>query len=223
MRNWSVSSSRGLESSDVASAIGVPYNVAVGSGCMAEYHQGVAYVTARLRELSGGFASPLDRLRCDLDDAWPKGCSVNRDAGRPMHPGLPRIMRGPTRWTEGFVHVDELAPLQQDHGLFSANIYLGMPPHGGDLEIWPIAFRSRWQFYANALTLSKLTIQDRDAQLELRRKFPPPLVIHPKPGDLIILCVQRPHAVAGFNAGCRVSLQSFLTHQGAQRPLLLEN
>lgn len=45
--------------------------------------------------------------------------------------------------TEGFIHVDDLAPLSATRGLFSANTYLCMPPSGGDLFIWNVAFRSR--------------------------------------------------------------------------------
>lgn len=222
--NWSTTT-RGLESTDVASALGLPFNVAVGSGRVEEYCRGVPDATKKLRELSGGFASPLDRLRTDLDDAWPQGCSVKRERGRPMHSGLARVMRGPTRWDKGFVHVDELAPLSSTQGLFSANVYLDLPrpEDGGHLELWPVAFRNRWQFYANAPTLSALTVQDRDAQMRLREKLPDPLVVKPRPGDLVLLCVQRPHAVAGFAQGKRVSLQSFITHQGPDRPLLLEN
>ena len=58
-------------------------------------------------------------------------------------------MAGPTRWADGFVHVDELAPCSPAKGHFSANVYLRLPEAGGDLELWPLAFKSRWQFYAN--------------------------------------------------------------------------
>lgn len=213
VRNWSVSSSRGLESSDVGT-VGLPFNMATGD----EYHASVETATATLRDLCGG-PTPLDQLRASLDDLW--GASVRRHQGRPMHAGLARVMRGPTRWRDGFVHVDELAPLKVMHGVFSANIYLTMPQDGGGLEIWPVGFRSRWDFYRNALTLSALTVQDADAQARLRRKLPAPLTLTPQAGDLVLLSVQRPHAVTGFDAGVRVSLQSFLTVE--PKSLLLEN
>jgi hypothetical protein len=108
--------------------------------------------------------------------------------------------------------VDELAPLDPRRGLFSANIYLAMPPTGGELHIWPVAFKSRWDFYRHASTLSLLTSPDEDSQRRLRLRLPPPLRLRPDPGDLIILCAQRPHAAQGFPIGVRATLQSFLTH-----------
>ena len=66
-------------------------------------------------------------------------------------------MIGPTRWKRGFVHVDELGPLKTERGLFSANIYLTMPPtttttaaataDSGALYIWPLSVRTRWDWY----------------------------------------------------------------------------
>mmetsp|Transcript_36198 Transcript_36198/g.115937 ORF Transcript_36198/g.115937 Transcript_36198/m.115937 type:complete len:302 (-) Transcript_36198:1553-2458(-) len=220
-RNWAVTS-RGVESSDVAT-LGTPLNVAEATG--EDYYGNVEPTKRRLRDLAGGLGGPLDALRADLDDAWPRGATVAKGReDRPRHAGLARLTRGPTKWREGFVHVDDLAPLTPTTGLFSANVYLNMPRKGGHLELWPLGFRNRWQFYKNARTLSCLTVQDRDAQLLLRRKLPPPHVVHPEPGDLVLLCVQRPHAVAGFDEpSTRVSLQSFITHHGPKRPLVLEN
>ncbi|KAJ8613234.1 hypothetical protein CTAYLR_004527 [Chrysophaeum taylorii] len=217
-RPWHVSTAGGLEDSGVATPLGVPRNLAFGD----DYHNTVEPATRALRDLcgGGGFASPLDRLRADLDDVW--GARVARDKGKPAHAGLGRVMRGPSRG--GLVHVDDLAPLRKDRGLFSANIYLKLPPAGGGLELWPVGIRSRWDFYANAPTLSALAggFQDPASQARLRRRLPPPALVHPNPGDLVILCVQRPHAVAAFETGYRVSLQSFITHEGPTNPLLLE-
>mmetsp|Transcript_13440 Transcript_13440/g.41528 ORF Transcript_13440/g.41528 Transcript_13440/m.41528 type:complete len:134 (-) Transcript_13440:31-432(-) len=132
-------------------------------------------------------------------------------------------MAGPTRWADGFVHVDELAPCSPAKGHFSANVYLRLPEAGGDLELWPLAFKSRWQFYANAHTLSKLVDIDEAAQQELRARLPPPVVVPLAPGDLVLLSVQRPHAVRGWRTSCvRASLQSFLNFGGAGERLTLE-
>ena len=88
------------------------------------------------------------------------------------------------------------------------------PPivNGGGVEIFPVSVRSRWDFYRNAYTLSNLLSQDEEGQRRLRAALPDPIYVEPEAGDLLILCSQRPHAVVGFDAGERVSVQTFLTH-----------
>lgn len=166
---------------------------------------------------------PLDKLRLELDEVWPEGANVRKDdSGRAFLAGVARIMRGPTRYVDGFMHVDELALMTERRGTFSANIYLKVPPAGGELAIWPLAVRSRWDFYRHAETLSHLTVQGEEGQALLRRKLPRPLLIKVAPGDLVVLCVQRPHAAQGFPMGTRVSVQSFLTFEKG-KALLLDN
>ncbi|CAN0373217.1 unnamed protein product [Ectocarpus sp. 13 AM-2016] len=166
---------------------------------------------------------PLDKLRLELDEVWPEGASVRKnEEGKAFLAGVARVMRGPTRYVEGFMHVDELAPMIESRGTFSANVYLKVPPTGGELAVWPLAVRSRWDFYRHAETLSHLTVQGEEGQALLRRKLPPPRVIKVAPGDLVVLCVQRPHAAQGFPMGTRVSVQSFLTFEKG-RALFLDN
>ena len=181
-RNWKVSTSRGLESSDVIT-LGkhTPYNVAVAaastrrSGSTNEdeindnkkskdgtddYFEGVQkeFRSRRIRKQQQTTNDhvnddgddnedyyrlwPLDKLRLELEEIWPGGAGLaceddwakkltteGQQQRRPFGGGLPRIMIGPTRWKRGFVHVDELGPLKTERrGLFSANIYLTMPP-----------------------------------------------------------------------------------------------
>lgn len=131
---------------------------------------------------------PLDKLRLELEEAWPSGAGLAREGEqtkqrmttakrkditnesnvrypRPYGGGLTRIMQGPTRWKRGFIHVDELGPLDDTRGLFSANIYLTVPEafsagsidcssddegwkkDAGALHVWPLGVRSRWDWY----------------------------------------------------------------------------
>lgn len=166
---------------------------------------------------------PLDKLRLELDEVWPSGSTVRKNAeGRSFLAGVARIMRGPTRYVDGFMHVDELAPMVTNRGTFSANVYLKVPPTGGELAVWPLAVRSRWDFYRHAETLSQLTVQGEEGQALLRRKLPRARQIVVAPGDLVLLCVQRPHAAQGFPMGTRVSVQSFLTFEKG-KTLVLDN
>lgn len=237
-RNWKISTSRGLEASDV-STLGehAPFNVASAgqdASNINQYFSGVQKELS-LRRMNHGNQRPqlwpLDLLRLQLDEAWPAGAGLARDdEQRPFGGGLSRIMKGPTRWKKGYIHVDELGPLDLTKGLFSANIYLKLPDAQGDngdtqdiLQIWPTSIRSRWDWYRNGLLLSGLSSQDAEAQMRLRRELGEPTTIAVSPGDLILLCVQRPHAAVGFQFGTRVSLQCFIQHQGLKRRLLIDS
>lgn len=239
-RNWKVSTSRGLESSDV-STLGEhpPYNVASASNdssAQDDYFNGVMreLEKRRLTNIDGAVIPqlwPLDLLRLQLDEAWPAGGGLARETGgerRPFSGGLPRIMKGPTRWRKGYIHVDEMGPLDPNSGLFSANVYLRPPDNAtADLQevlhIWPIGIRSRWDWYRNALLLSGLSSQDPEAQIRLRSRLGPPITVSVRPGDLVLLCVQRPHAAIGFSSGTRVSLQCFVQYHGPNERLLVDS
>ncbi len=121
------------------------------------------------------------------------------------------------------MHVDDISPLSPTDGLFSANLYLDMPrAGGGELLVYDVEVSSRWDFYRHAPTLAHLTAPGEEGQEALRKKLPPPRVIKPSPGDLILLCAQRPHAVQGFPLGTRVSIQAFVTYRRGE-PLRMDN
>jgi hypothetical protein len=249
-RNWKINTSRGMESSDVYT-LGehAPFNIVSSKRnreqAQNEYFEGVLRELDQRRWRSCAENAeeklpqlwPLDLLRLQLDECWPAGAGLGREStgqNRPYSGGLPRIMKGPTRWRKGYIHVDEMAPLNQNKGLFSANIYLQLPPNecsddqsnslGQEvLHVWPVGIRSRWDWYRNALLLSGLSSQDPEDQVRLRLALGKPVSIFVEPGDLVLLCVQRPHAAIGFQSGTRVSLQCFLQHQGAQHRLLIDS
>lgn len=49
-----------------------------------------------------------------------------------------RIMHATPQHRPGFCHVDEIEIMREDRGVFSANVYLRVPPggSGGELDIW---------------------------------------------------------------------------------------
>jgi len=275
-KNWKVSTSRGLESSDVFT-LGAhdPYNVASASNDPADidaYFDGVLqeFENRRLMVCEGASAPstttsttstpaaatavpqlwPLDLLRLRLDERWPYGAGLAKEEEgssggsrrRCFSGGLPRVMLGPTRWKQGYIHVDEMGPLNAKQGLFSANIYLQLPPPSSDeneeeehavssssydaqniIDIWPVGIRSRWDWYRNALLLSGLSSQDVESQVRLRHVLGTPCTVAVEPGDLVLLCVQRPHAAVGFKSGTRVSLQCFIQYSGHDQRLLIDS
>jgi hypothetical protein len=168
-RNWKISTSRGLESSDVLTmGAHAPYNVACASGNQSDinaYFEGVRQElndrrTVVDKKVSHPQLWPLDKFRLELDEAWEGGAGLARElkgGKRPFSGGLPRVMIGPTRWKRGFIHVDEMGPLSPSQGLFSANIYLQLPSHETSstqeaLHIWPLGIRSRWDWYRVSVT-----------------------------------------------------------------------
>jgi hypothetical protein len=223
-RNWKISTSKGLESSDVSTmGAHAPYNIACATGAVEDYFDGVLQEFQDRRRPSQPLW-PLDKLRLELDETWKRGAGLAHDGptGHPMGGGLARIMMGPTRWKKGFIHVDDMAPLKSKQGLFSANIYLQMPQSQA-MDIWPLGVRSRWDWYRNAVLLSGLASQDAEAQVRLRHALGPPQRIDVEPGDLVLLCVQRPHAAIGFSEGTRVSLQCFMQFNGLDNRLLIDS
>ena len=195
---------------------------------LADFGGGIAQGATRRFRGEEGQASPLDRLRLELDEAHPFGCMVGRDeeSRRLRAAGLVRIMRRSA--AKGLVHMDDVAVLSPELGTFSANIYLQNAAAGGELEIWPVAFYSSEVLEENAAAVALLTTMSGDpyAQRALREHVlpGPPLVISPRPGDLVLLCVQRPHAVRGPLHGSRprISVQTFVSRAGPRAPLTME-
>lgn len=176
---------------------------------------------------------PLDLLRLELDEVWMDGAGLarSRDDKRVQGGGLPRIMIGPTRWKKGFIHADQFSPLSKVQGLFSGNIYLQLPSDKdrcqsvnasaeGDLHIWNLEIYSQDDWFRYQNILKGLVTQDAELQMKLRKELGEPLRIHVEPGDLVMLCVQKPHCAVGFANGKRISLQCFIQYEMDERLLI---
>jgi hypothetical protein len=68
----------------------------------------------------------------------------------------------------------------------------------------------------NAVTLSSLSAQDPETQLNLHRVLGKPNVIRPKPGDLVLLCAQRVSGIVIFHCVCWTEQQIVLDVKKSQ-------
>ena len=171
--------------------------------------------------------SPVDHLRLVLDEEWDFGACLgrNKTSRDASLGGSFRFMTASSSSPSSppFIHVDDFSSIQENRGAFSANIYLQTPSQGGELRLWPVEFRSRWSLMKHAsFFASFLSQQTKEQQEELLERMPTPITIKPDKGDLVMLCVQRPHCVNALQAGSeRISMQTFLEFEEG-KPLQIE-
>jgi hypothetical protein len=184
------------------------------------YLNASASVMAEIRHLCHPLASPVDRLRCELDELWPAGARLLRVGGSALVFGMARVWRG---GAEAHPHLDVLrlsAPDVNHAPTFTeqlgVNIYLRVPDNdsgnAGMLELWNLGL-------ADGDVIGESTWGTYGYQ---RKDLPPPEVrIQPKAGDLVMLRTTRVHAVQPTRVGERVTLSGFVGHTGVAHPLLL--
>jgi 2OG-Fe(II) oxygenase superfamily len=179
------------------------------------YLDSTARVMSVMRDLCRPYASPVDRLRCELDELWPGGAKLLRHRGDPLVFGMLRV------WSNGaqaLPHRDVLglaAPEVPEARSFTeqlgVNLYLGVPdrPGEGAVEVWN--------------TSAGGTEHGIEGTYGYRRELlpAPAVVVHPEPGDLLLLRSTRVHAVRPTSAGRRVTLSGFIGHRSAETPLQL--
>ncbi|MEV6384392.1 2OG-Fe(II) oxygenase [Streptomyces sp. NPDC051773] len=179
-----------------------------------------ASVMATVRASCLPLASPVDRLRCELDELWPGGARLLRLDSQALVFGMVRVWR---KGSQALPHLDVLqhsVPNLRHHETFDeqigVNIYLRMPQDlegkEGTLEMWNLGLpdeksigSAKWGTYGYRREL----LPDPDVS------------IRPEAGDLIMLRTTRLHAVHPTRTGERISLSGFMGHSSPQAPLRL--
>ena len=194
--------------------LGIAYAEIQSDEVRREYHEQAANNIRRVRALFGDLASPMDRLRILLDDIWPEGAHLLSVDGRKCFVGVCRYL---TPGIDLEPHIDNLdwtlprGIAWKLHHQLSANIYLQVPPIGGELELW--------NFLPGASEYAALK-GPRHYGVNRSSLSAPDLVIKPAPGDLIFLNPRFVHAVRPVREKDRITLSAFVGVRSESEPLV---
>ncbi|OWW19337.1 2OG-Fe(II) oxygenase [Noviherbaspirillum denitrificans] len=176
------------------------------------------FATARkcqeqLRVACEPVGSPMDTVRCLLDEVWPAGANLQTLFGRKMFVGLSRMVEpGTTFLAHHDIFADDAPRMSESESVisqFGANVYVQMPNRGGELLMWhknmPIA-----EFDEKRKGEYGINIKDLP---------PPDVVLKPNTGDLLIFDAHKLHAVASPQDKDRLALSFFVAYRGDDKPL----
>ncbi|EIK94835.1 prolyl 4-hydroxylase, alpha subunit [Pseudomonas sp. M47T1] len=178
------------------------------------YHEAARANIQRVRTAFKPYVSPIDEFRLCLDEAWPRGAHLLDVDGQKCFTGVCRYQAPDIDLCP---HIDKLewnlpAHLQVNlQAQLSVNIYLQVPPQGGELEVWdirPTAAEYQW------------LKSDRHYGIDRDRLRPADFTTRPEDGDLIIINPRFIHAVRPVHASPRITLSSFIGYFGEQSPLI---
>ncbi|MBT2767673.1 2OG-Fe(II) oxygenase [Stenotrophomonas sp. ISL-67] len=178
-----------------------------------EYFDDAAKNIRELRGRCAPYLSPMDMLRCTLDEVWPAGAKLETLYGRKMYVGLSRV-------------VEPGVPMLAHHDIFSkdapdsfearslraqltANVYLSMPLEGGALQIWD----------------TEISVEEFDTMRGGSYGIDPALLgkptveVKPEAGDLLLFNSNCMHAVSPSLDATRLSLSCFVGYRGSASPL----
>lgn len=149
-----------------------------------------------------------------LDEVWPAGANLARLCSRPMFAGLLRVFEAGTRALPHQDHFDWDASKHEIYegayytSQLAANVYLEVPPRGGELVIWPESLRR--VDYEN--------VRHGQYGIDAAQLRSQPIVLVPKIGELIIFNSRMVHAVHE-SVGRRVTWSCFIGYRSGREPL----
>ncbi|GGM41335.1 hypothetical protein GCM10012275_10410 [Longimycelium tulufanense] len=175
-----------------------------------------------LRDSWSPHLSPIDRLRLELQEAWPAGANMGFFKGHKLFVGQARVF--PSGGNGAIPHQDFLPWELQDLngvtdvgevptlvGQLTVNLYLQTPASGGELELWAHGYDhdeyDALRASADSYGLNRELVPAPDA------------VLRPIAGMLIMFHASRVHAVRPAQGVDRVALSSFIGVHALDQPL----
>jgi hypothetical protein len=147
------------------------------------------------------YLSPIDKLRVELDELWSGKVNVATLNGKKTFCGIGRIMPASLSALSAVQPHFDSVPTSYFPNIakqFAANIYLNVPPLGGELEIWNVP-------------PVDVSVKNFAIPGDWRSVLPTSILVKPGPGDLLLLNTRRPHAITEFaSTEPRTSVQTFI-------------
>lgn len=167
----------------------------------------------QLRVACDPVGSPMDAVRCLLDEVWPAGAHLQTLFGKKMFVGLSRmVMPNTTFLAHHDIFADDAPGMQESESIisqFGANVYVQMPKMGGELLMW----------HKN-MSIAEFDEKRRgEYGINIKDLPPPDIVLKPNTGDLLIFDAHKLHAVASPQDQARLALSFFVAYRGDNEPL----
>jgi Rps23 Pro-64 3,4-dihydroxylase Tpa1-like proline 4-hydroxylase len=157
----------------------------------------------------------MDVLRCNIDETWDSGCSLQTLYGKKMFVGLSRCMKPgiPLRAHHDMFerHAPNTPEADSLINQFGVNIYVNVPEKGGELAMWDKEI-SDDEF---------LERRKKDYAIPLEELDQPNYSVRPENGDLILFNARKLHAVLTGEGNDRLTISGFIGFRGKQEPLTL--
>lgn len=167
----------------------------------------------QLRAACDPVGSPMDTVRCLLDEVWPAGANLQTLFGKKMFVGLSRMVEPETTFLAHHdIFADDAPGMSESESVmsqFGANVYVQMPDKGGELLMW----------HRNMSIAEFDDMRAGEYGIHIDKLPPPDVVLKPGVGDLLIFDAHKLHAVASPQDKARLALSFFVAYRGDNQPL----
>ncbi|MFN7881997.1 MAG: 2OG-Fe(II) oxygenase [bacterium] len=167
----------------------------------------------QLRAACDPVGSPMDTVRCLLDEVWPAGANLQTLFGRKMFVGLSRMVEPNTTFLAHHdIFADDAPGMSESESVisqFGANVYVQVPENGGELLMW----------HRNMSIAEFDELRAGEYGIHIDDLPPPDVVLKPGVGDLLIFDAHKLHAVASPKDKARLALSFFIAYRGDDQPL----